>query len=500
MRIFLVFAAIVALAGCTQTGISGTVHVGSGENGVAIVAFLLQVSDSGAIDLSNAVEISQLVVGTAGKSGGTFGYTFDVLTAGRYVVGAYADVHDDRQLTGDDPLTVNLDQPITIDPSSSKTASATQDIWIGMSAPARTTIRGTLHLSATAAASPVYVALLDRGMLVQGVAAIQEISVPAGSGSEVPFALYNVPASADCKYASAGSSLPNTPCSLHLIAQADVGNDDNSTTPNYANDLYALSTLNPITTKAGQEIQGADLWLGTQDPKLGSISGTATFNAPLSTLQLQLMVLTPDPTATAPVLSNASDVEAILNVPVASMMSANFTIPSLKLGTHFLVAAVDDSTAPSTLFAQRVYSTNNKDTPIALTADQKDQKGLEFPLGVGRVSGTVDVTGAPKTMSFAVVFALPPADFVPGGFTPDTQREAVVPMTLTNGSGSASYVVFGLEDNTYTMQLIPDVNGDGDLNDEYQAKQIFNGDPPTVTINGGGRQQSDFTVDIGSGG
>lgn len=477
MRRIFVLAAVLWTVACTSSGsISGKVIVGPGQDGLAVFAILWEQQSQTQADGTTRprlVALGTLSLGVAQAGTSTFDYTFHGLPKGTYVVGAYADLHDDRDIT-DDAVTVDVASPLDIDPADDAKRFLTHDVFLAASAPDRGTLKGTVHAGSGVGDSQVAVFVLDGAL--NNPSAVVVGSTGVASGSTTPFEVFNV-----------------TEGARWLLAQADVGNDGDE-----SNDLYALYPLNPVQVQAGKVIDGLDLWLGTQGPDLGTIAGTLALNAPLSTLQVQLVVLAASaPGGGAPVLADDAPIEAIVNVDARSKREVPFQIPSLRPGAHFLAAVVESRDADGvTRRATRIYSVANKET--AIDTRQEAAQSLRFPLGVGRCSGRITVKGAPAELRTVAVFALVPGgDISPGVPGSPVVRDALgVGIATTNGAGQASYQLFGLEDGTYDMALIPDLNGDGSFQEEYSAGRIFNGTPLRVTVAGGGRVSSDFDVTL----
>lgn len=475
----LVIASALLGAACAQTGaIEGKIVVGPGQDGLAVMAVLWQQQPATAANGTTQpklVALGQLAVGIAGRDGGTFDYTFHSLDKGTYVVGAYADLHDDRDIT-DDTRSIDEDSPLVVDPTDKTKQTLKHDVFVGVSAPDRATVRGTLHLSAHAAAAPLHLYVLTGG-LNDPTAKVVGSATP-GPGTDVPFALFNVP-----------------PGQVYLVAVADIGNDGNP-----ENDLYAFYPLNPFTTTGGKDTTGVDLWMDRQAPELGSYAGKLVFNAPLATLRVQLLVLaSAAQNGGAPQLGNQADIEAIVNLDATSTLEVPFVVPSLKKGSHFLAAVVVSHEGDGvTHSATRIYPGAGSGKEVALDTGDALSQELRFGLGVGRCSGTIKLHGAPAALKTVAVFALLPGGDVSPGVpgSPLIHDELAVAVQPTGGEAVASYQLFGLEDGTYDIALIPDLNGDGSVQDDYQANQTYNGTPLKVTVTGGGRVGSDFDVKL----
>ncbi len=481
MRNALLTALLLLASACSPTGaISGRVIVGPGHEGLAVFAVLWERSVVPLDDGSTRVQLTalgQTSLGIATASGGTFDYQFFGLTKGVYVVGAYADKNDDRDITSDERF-IDINRPIEIDPEDATKQRLARDLFVGVTAPGLSTVTGVLHMSSAAQRVPVELFALSGPLNDAGTTVVASLT-PA-PGTDVPFTLFNLP-----------------PGPLHLLAQADVGNDGDA-----SNDLYALYAFNPITTVADRVTSGVDVWLDREAPEMGVLAGRLMFNAPLSTLKVQLLVLAAaDAGAGAtPVLRDDAAIEAIVSVDARSKLEVPFRIPSLRRGAHFLAAVLETTDADGSMHrTSRVYMV--QETLTVVDTERPAGQEIAFSLGVGRCSGTIRVKGAPPALSSVAVFVLVPGPSTTPGqpgqpVIRDSQSIALMPNA--GGEAQTSYQIFGLEDGTYDLALIPDLNGDGSYQSEYEAGRIFNGTPMRVTVLGGGRVGSDFDLTFSS--
>jgi uncharacterized protein (DUF2141 family) len=473
MRWFVAPLALALLTGCFGATIEGKVVVGEGQEGLTVYAALWR-DDVGKSNPADFVTVEAWPVGTATKAGGRFDYSFLSVSKGRYVVGAFADRGADGAIT-DDAFVLNVETPLEVDPNVPSLREHTQDIFLATSRPGRATLAGTLHAGPGAAALSVQVLALDRP--IEDPSARVMAGASLAPGVERPFRLFDVPSGP-----------------VHLVAIADVGGDGQP-----ANDLYALHPGNPLTLEADRVPGAIDLWLGAQAPDLGRMAGTLTLNAALPNLRVQLLALSSSTPAgaAAPVLASDARVEAIVNVDLGGRASADFVMPSLKRGVHFLAASLETTDPDGTrLSASRVHTKDGQE--VGVDTERPESQSLTFGLGVGRCSGTIRLHGAPGTMTTAGLFAL-----VPGGVPrpgqlaqPVIHDVLVVPARPVNGEVVATYRFFGLEDGRYDLSLIPDLDGDGSYQSEYEARRVYASTPAQVTVTGGGRVAADVEATL----
>lgn len=454
-----------AIAGCTSpTAIEGRVIVGEGVGGRAVVAVLWQITlapDETKADrplVEQPVVLAQQAVGTTTSKGGAFPYAFHSLAKGRYLVGAYVDFDNDGYISGDELSIDLLSPPLDIDPDDDARRKATRDVYVRMSAPDRLTVSGVLHRSPLAAGKAAEILLLNGPLSDPDAEIIARTSVPAG-GLDLPWRIYNVPAGA-----------------VHALALDDLSLEG----------FVALSPQNPIqvTLEGGEEVRDVELWMDRAPPGLGSLEGEVTLNAALPRTRVSLWVFNENPLerpdATLVAWVNAQ----------ATTERVPFSISGLPLETLYLAALIttvdpDGSTHSTT----RLLLAHDEPRPLALGPERPSLDGLVFPMGVGRVSGTIHVENATEGLGLWA-FAM-----VDGGTRPSTRQYEVL-VAPKSGTVSVPYVLFGLEDGEYRMQLVPDTTGVDGPNDELAMTPpfVFNGAPAQVTIEYGGRAASDFTL------
>jgi hypothetical protein len=461
--------ALALLTACFGPTIEGKVVVGEGQEGLVVYAVLWR-DDVGRSNPADFVAVEAWPVGTATRTGGRFDYAFVGVAKGRYVVGAFADRGGDSAIT-DDVFALNSATPLDVDPEVPALREQQQDIFVAASRPGRATLAGTLQAGATAAPLAVQLLALDRA--IEDPAARVLAAATLAPGAARSFRLFDLP-----------------PGPLHLVGIADVGNDADP-----SNDLYAVHPANPLRVEPDRTQDGVDLWMDAQAPDLGRIAGRVTLNAALPRLHVQLLALsaTQPAGAPAPLLAADASVESIVNLDLSGRDSADFVLPNLKKGVHFLAASLQTTDPDGTsLSASRLHGIEGRE--IGLDTERPESQNVRLGLGVGRCSGNIRLHGAPATMTTAGLFAL-----VPGGVPqpgqlaqPVIHDVLVVPARPVNGEVNAVYRFFGLEDGTYDLSLIPDLDGDGTYQAEYEARRVYASSPAQVTVTGGGRVAADI--------
>lgn len=458
----------LALLGCTSTSIEGKVIVGPGPEGLAVVAVLWQ-NQLGPLDptdpfspmVEQPVALGQLAVGTTVAEGGEFPFAFHTLSKGSYLVGAFIDLNDDRQVTSDE-LAIDLSAPpLEIDPDDPEKTKATRDVYLRMSAPDRLTLSGVLHRSAAAAARDAEILVLDKPLTEASAMVVARQTIPAG-GQDVAWTLFNVP-----------------PGLVHVLATDDLSLQGH----------VSLHAGNPValTLEGSREISSIDVWMDRQAPGLGSVSGQVQLNAVLPGVRVQLWLFGADPTEVdeAPLLG-------WVNASGGSSLSLPFQFTSVPLRTLYLAGGIMvDEPGGRTLSTTRVYKAGNDPSPIELTVQSPARTDVVLPMGVGRVSGTITVENAKKDLGLWT-FAM-----VEGETRPQPQQYDLF-LSPSEGTVQVPYVMFGLEDGKYRMQLVPDTSGVDGPNDELSLPRpfVFDGTPAEVEIVAGGREVSNFSVKL----
>jgi hypothetical protein len=115
--------------------------------------------------------------------------------------------------------------------------------------------------------------------------------------------------------------------------------------------------------------------------------------------------------------------------------------------------------------------------------------GVDIPVGVGRVAGSIRVEGAPASLSRVGVAAM-------GPIWPVAWEDVAV--AGTGGSRVGTFHMFGLDDGEYPMFAVPDLDGDGDFGNDMQRGRAFPGEPDRVVIANGGNATCDFSFSLGA--
>lgn len=467
-RAGLALALAAVLGGCAELGsIGGRVVVGPGAAGRTVVALLFEVrsqvdpADPGQVT-SRLFLVQQSPLGVvASAAGGELDFLFHSLPLGTYVVGAYVDRNGDRDITVcvDDFV---VDEFETVRLVAGDGRQQRRDVHLLRSAPERATVRGTVHLSERARPNPISLLALD-GPLNAPATRVLAAAPVCGEGRERAFTFFNVPAGP-----------------LHLVAVAQLPEPDGSA------DLYGIHAANPLTAAAGAVLEEVAVWLDAQAPDLGALSGELRFNAPVQDARVQLLVYDRDPTP--------GQDEILLAVvqlrPASGAVTVPFAVPSLRLGPVRLGAFLRVREGETVHRAVRLHRTGDALTRFTLTPEAPHERGIEFPLGVGRVSGEVRLENAPANLRRV---------FITASIGANVRELEAWEGRVENGTFvlDAPYVLFGLDDGLFDMTLIPDVTGDGWVQDELDAGYFFPGSPAQVEILGGSRAGSDFRLRLG---
>jgi hypothetical protein len=479
MRRALIAASIALLAGCSQGEIKGTVVVGPTAPNFVVFVGLWSVSAQPSVasnpnsplvpknDGSQPSPLGSAAFGTTTSSGGSFQFSFPGLGRGLYFVGAYLDTVDDQNpdiLT----LTHTVDSAslLEIDPANKSKQVVVHDLFVAESAPGTGTIRGTLHRSPGAAALNNLIWALNGRLLSSSTATVLEQQGVPGTDATVSYALFNLP-------------LQPT----YVFANADVAGDGNLN-----NDLLAFPVNSPVPLSATQtEADGVDLWLDTQNPVLGSISGQLTLNAPLppgTTANVQLYAQAGGYDALSPTV-------ALLNIPVTGS-SAAFTLKSVPPGSIYVSSGTQVTLGGAHLFGSNYYpGPPQLPQPITVSASNLNPSGIVMPVGLGEVRGTVTLQSVPPGIGAVWVIAS-----IMDGMNPFVVAGTEIALTGTSSPAPFAYTLFGLTNGPYEIQLIPASTAGTDLGTALQgAKTYYSGSPANVTIEGN-VQTSDFTVSL----
>lgn len=459
-----------SLAACTATSIEGQVIVGPGDAGIGVVAVLwqnqlrpLDPDDPNSPVSEQPVVLAQQAVGTTTKDGAKYPFIFHSVAKGKYLVGAYADFNRDGEIT-DDEISIDLfAPPLEIDPDDPGRTTASRDVYMRMSAPDRVTLSGVLRRSPLAAARATHLLVLDAPLSDPDANIVGRQTISAG-GLDVPWKLFNAP-----------------PGRLHVVAFDDFS----------LRGLVSIHPGNPLVVEleGSREITGIDVWMDRQAPHLGSVSGEVRLNASLPGTSAQLLLFDADPTD--PALNPR--LVGWVNAPATSL-SVPFKFVSMPLKKLYLGGAIiTREPGGRELSTTRIYRLGKEPTPLLLTAEQPEKNDIVFPMGVGRVSGSISVQNATKGLGLWV-FAM-----VDGATSPEPQQYDVF-ASPSDGDVVVPYVMFGLEDGEYRMQLVPDTTGVDGPNDELAQVPpfVFDGAPAQIEIVGGSRAASNFNIKLGA--
>lgn len=459
-------------AACSGATIRGDIVLGPGPDGLPVVAVLWSQRNettANGTPRPRLTALGQITIGTSLEGGGRYAYAFGALEKGSYVVGAYLDANDDRDPTCDEH-SWDFEHPVAVDPATDAGTLVFHDVFLAKSAPDLGTITGTLHMSAAARQLPVTLYLLDGPLGPSATRPLAQLDVCQGN-EDVPFRFFNVP-----------------PGSAHLMATADVGQDDGSTdacADGMENDLYAFAPV--VTAQAGATASGVELWLDRDSPG-GVLAGNVVPSARLPGLRLQLAVFQADP-----LQNRDAGIVGMLDVAAGADSAVPFAVGALPLGRLYLVGFPRTREAGCrVLRSSAVYARSGLGVAaVELSSDRPSQRDIVFPVGVGRVSGHIVLTNAPASLARVFVAAS-----VPGLAGPDVRQLDTYEGSVTDGVFRADYELFGLEDGRFDMAVVPDVSGDGWLDDEWQRGYQFPGAPPSIEIVGGDRKGCDFLLDL----
>jgi uncharacterized protein (DUF2141 family) len=470
MRGFLISLLAAALFGCPQqpppARIEGKVIVGD-----SLARWPVAV---GLVDADNSLAASA-PLGLGAQT--PLAYAFGNLSKGKYRVVALANVGADED-QNNDVFAWALDEA-DVDGAVKDKATAKVDVFLGMSDPRRTSVRGVLHVAPEYKdLAMVVAAIRGRANSAGEVVAAVTPDAPGSDGTRA-FGLHNLE---DGDYT--------------IFAVADVGSDSDS-----RNNDFAFSSKNLVLVERlrGEEVNGVDLWLGVGDPDMGAIAGTISLTAALPGAELRVIGFREDPGVVGD-----PGVVALRRVTPGSAAGMPYRLDTLPKGTYYIAAVIEDAEGASNF---RWHFTGTHD-PAAIdpvgqdVADpiQVDPAGVEgakevtvdFALGVGRVGGDITVTNSLERVKSFAVLATQGTELM-GSTIVDLPAADAADL---NAARTVSYQVFGLEDGAYDIVCVPDCSGDGAFGDELGSRYTFPGTPASATIAGGGRARSDCTVDM----
>jgi hypothetical protein len=267
---------------------------------------------------------------------------------------------------------------------------------------------------------------------------------------------------------------------MYVLALSDINRNGSL---EFGSDLISLRPDNPITVSMDQQTAGnVDLWMDRQSDALGSIQGTVTLSAALPTTGLTLMLYSSD----FSMYANANVVNVVNLTTTASDGTVAFQFPSVSSGQVYLFGLVRSTriSGSGTAFGQSEYDgTQTTPAAIPVTMAQPHVTGINFPVGVGLVSGSAQLTNMPSDLrQFWVMATMTHAGKI---YLKGYDTVSVIP-----GTSAYTYEVFGLLDGQYDMSLVPDLTHTGSISDNLSNAKP--GVPASVKISGGGRQGSDF--------
>jgi hypothetical protein len=470
------------LVGCSSGAVKGHVVVGAGTPDKLGIYVALWSVDAQLSDPKNPhstlvpktggnadVFMGTAAVGTSTGKSGTYNFAFHTLDRGLYYVGAYLASPSDPSpdILG---LVHTIDQRslIEVDPDSKTKNEPSHDIFLGISAPGTGTIRGTVHASSRAANNPIAVFAADGSILSPTASAFERQNLP--TGTDVTFSLFNIPLGQPW-----------------LFADAQVGNDGDIN-----NDFLGFPFPNPIVLDAGNpERDNVDIWVDRQAPTLGSISGTLQLNAPVTNATVELFLESE--------ALGSGKVAALVSVPVTGS-SAEFTIPSVPFASFYLSTAIAVTVGGTRLIGGGYYpGPPAEPTTIAVLPSNPNLSGVMVKVGVGQILGKVTLTNVPATdKAVWVIVSTDLPNPSPGSSSSPQLIMAETGFALDGTSSfSSDFDLFGFTDATYNVFMVPVPTLDSDPIALVNAgAKVIHGVPPTVTVEGGNRVNSEFVVDF----
>jgi uncharacterized protein (DUF2141 family) len=259
----------------------------------------------------------------------------------------------------------------------------------------------------------------------------------------------------------------------HLYAIADEDGDGDS-----ARDRRGVPVANPIAVDPADPATwhrtGVDIYVGVQDPGLGSVSGVVTLSAPV-----------PQGRAWVLALDNAqaiADAFAVGLTPVALGATATsfaYAVRNLPAG-HYDVAVVVRSADGHETWGRHDGSPSRS---VGL-GERDSYGGVDFEVGTGWLRGTITVTdphGRAGKVWVEVSRIYGEWVTLGGAFELGSAGE--------DGTRHATCALFGLPDGYFGTHAILDTDNDGDFNDE--SIWAYGDD---VSITHGSTGQSDFEL------
>jgi hypothetical protein len=249
------------------------------------------------------------------------------------------------------------------------------------------------------------------------------------------------------------SNLPEGNYWLYVIV--DVGNTGNmqgAYASQYAKNPVTIDTDNPSL----KDLTGVDIYVGLDDPALGSISGTIHVGEDIAELPISLCVFDQMPG------EGTSPKACILAVIDKTTKTGKFLIGNLMTATYYLIAIVDKDPPGFGDEDMMTLVPGTFEIDILVPA-KKDIKDVEIWINVqdpssGSISGKVTFLEQPdKSIFIGASIQMPQPNMLPDVFTmiqPETGK-LVYEYTLMNVKKGSYYVFAGLEEDNGKFGLYP---------------------------------------------
>ncbi|MEW5855299.1 MAG: chitobiase/beta-hexosaminidase C-terminal domain-containing protein [Myxococcota bacterium] len=257
-----------------------------------------------------------------------------------------------------------------------------------------------------------------------------------------------------------------------------------------AGKTYAILVLKQATRDGLEETGGAFIFgrtlvlVSVRDPSLGSISGTITLRAPVAARPVVLLF------DQFPV-QDVDPVAFYFSSPGADEVTYSYTIPNLVDGTYYLAAAADvlgnDVGSDPTSDDDNVFAWYGAgpDPVVVSASGTQDHTGVDVTLD--NWPGAIDLSGTSDTPiqgEVHVVICDDTASTPP--FDPACSTRVVHDMA---GATSDTFLIRYVEDGSWTVWVIADVDGDGELENHLATEAtpspvVVSGDvePATVSL------------------
>jgi hypothetical protein len=229
------------------------------------------------------------------------------------------------------------------------------------------------------------------------------------------------------------------------------------------------SPANPINASS---VQHVNVYLGGQDPSLGSISGTIQLNGPFPGGTLHVIA------GTGVASVGDQSLVAFVSIPGTTSTSYSYTVPSMPSGTYTLSLQLASSDGLSAF--------NTESTTVTVALPSTPNPTLALTGSVGRIEGTATVTNEPNGHDILI-------GATPAGSSTSAANTTSMLGPTGPGNRSASYALFGLPDGSYNLYVVVDVTDTGDY-----ATAVNNGavgaSTTMATVTNGGTTSFDFSV------